>query len=111
VREHDRRAGRAVGVDADRPVVRMFSPLLRSVAGTAELLAELNEINAHLSFVRLFWRDSMVIAATELLATSLDQEELAHTCDVLCDVADYYDERLHHRFGGELSFDRRPDAR
>src|SRR5262249_19910113 len=91
-------------IDADPPVVRVFSSLLRGVECSAELLAELNEINAHLSFARLFWRDGAVLAATELLATTIDPNELANACDVLCDVADYYDVRLHARFGGELSF-------
>lgn len=97
-------------IDAEPPVVRVFSRLLRGVAGTHDLLGELNEINAHLSFVRLFWREDTVIAATELLAATADPDELANACDVLCDVADYYDERLHQRFGGDLSTgDGRPE--
>jgi T3SS (YopN, CesT) and YbjN peptide-binding chaperone 1 len=103
------RAGTAVVqvrlIDADPPVVRVFSALLRRVEVSPELLTELNEINAHLSFVRLFWRDGAVLAATELLAATIDPNELANACDVLCDVADYYDVQLHQRFGGDLSFD------
>ena len=102
------RAGTAVVhvrlIDAEPPVVRVFSSLLRRVDSSPELLAEINEINAHLSFARLFWRDGSVLAATELLASTIDPNELANACDVLCDVADYYDVKLHQRFGGELAF-------
>src|SRR5207249_4796666 len=65
-------------IDADPPVVRVFSSLLRGVECSAELLAELNEINAHLSFARLFWRDGAVLGATELLAATIDPNELAN---------------------------------
>lgn len=91
-------------IDADPPVVRVFSPLLRGVPQRADLLEELNCINGHLNFVRLFWREDMVVASTELLATTLGEPELAHACEALADAADYYDERLHQRYGGELSF-------
>jgi hypothetical protein len=91
-------------IDADPPVLRVFSPLLRQVQRDDGLLAELNEINAHLSFLRMFWREGTVYAATELLAESVDATTLAHACDSVSDLADYYDERLHARFGGDLAY-------
>jgi type III secretion system-like peptide-binding chaperone len=91
-------------VDADPPVLRVFSPLVRSVERGAELLAELNEINAHLNFLRLFWRDHTIFAATELLAESSDAAAIAHACDAVADLADYYDVRFHDRLGGELAY-------
>lgn len=92
-------------VDAEPPVVRVFSPLLRAVDSSSDLLAELNEINGHLSFLRLFWRDRTVFAATELLAASVDSVSLSHACDGVAELSDYYDERLHDRFGGRLAYD------
>lgn len=98
-------------VDAEPAVVRVFSPLLRRVERSAELLVELNDLNARLSFLRLFWRDGTVFAAAELLADTLTSTELGNACDLLADAADYYDERLHARFGGETAFaDRRAPA-
>jgi T3SS (YopN, CesT) and YbjN peptide-binding chaperone 1 len=94
-------------VDADPPVVRVFSPLLRGIERSEELLIELNELNARLSFLRIFWRDRAVYAAAELLADTLGTTELANTCDLLSDAADYYDERLHARFGGQTAFTER----
>jgi hypothetical protein len=107
------RAGTAVVyvrlVDSEPPVVRVFSPLLRDIARSAELLGELNDLNARLNFLRLFWRDATVFAATELLAMTLDPEELANACDSVAETADYYDVRLHARFGGHTAYaERRP---
>jgi hypothetical protein len=107
------RAGTAVVyvrlVDGQPPVVRVFSPLLRHIPRSPELLSELNDLNARLNFVRLFWRDETVYAATEVLAEALTAMELANTCDCLADTADYYDVRLHARFGGDIAFaERRP---
>jgi hypothetical protein len=91
-------------VDADPPLVRVFSPLLRDVPSSSDLLAELNEINSHLAFLRVFWRDNTVFAATELLASSLDATNLTHACDTIADLSDYYDNRLSHRFGGHTAY-------
>jgi Putative bacterial sensory transduction regulator len=96
-------------VDAAPPVVRVFSPLLRRLGRSPELLTELNELNARLNFQRVFWRDGTVYAAQELLAETLTAAELGHACDGVADAADYYDERLRARFGGETAFaERRP---
>jgi Putative bacterial sensory transduction regulator len=106
------RAGTAVVylrlVDAEPPAVRIFSPLLRHVTCSVELLGELNDLNARLAFVRLFWRDDTVYAATEVFAAGVSAAEVANACDTVADTADYYDVRLHGRFGGEIAFaDRR----
>jgi hypothetical protein len=96
-------------VDAEPPVVRVFSPLLRRIQRSPELLTELNELNAQLNFQRVFWRDGTIYAACELLADTLTAAELTYTCDVVADAADYYDARLHARFGGQTAFaERRP---
>ena len=107
------RAGTAVVyvrlIDAEPAVVRVFSPLLRRIPRSPELLGELNDLNARLNFLRLFWRDDTVFAATELLASTLEAAELSNACDSLAETADYYDVRLHARFGGEIAYgNRRP---
>lgn len=96
-------------VDAEPPVVRVFSPLLRRIPRSSELLTELNELNAQLNFQRVFWRDTTVYAACELLADTLTTAELGYVCDAVAGTADYYDVRLRARFGGETAFaERRP---
>jgi hypothetical protein len=92
-------------LDAQPPVLRVFSRLLAEVPRSDALVVELNELNATLSFVRVFWRDDAVFAATELLASTLDLVELAAACDLVADVADYYDVRLRDRHGGSTAFD------
>ncbi|GEM_PF-1582902 len=105
------RAGTAVLyvrlVDCEPSVVRLFSPLLRGLDRSPELLVELNELNARLNFLRLFWREGTVYAASELLAETLEAAELTNACDALADTADHYDVRLHARFGGEIAYDQR----
>ena len=97
-------------VEAEPPVVRVFSPLLRNIPLSPELLAELNDLNSRLNFQRVFWRDSTVYAACELLADTLTAAEFSHTCDGIADAADYYDERLREKFGGQTAFaERRPE--
>lgn len=91
-------------IAVERPVLRVFSPLLREIGRSAELLRELNELNGRLNFLRVFWRDSTVYAAAELLAPTLTASELRNACDWISDAADYYDVRLHAQFGGELAF-------
>ncbi|WP_432832584.1 T3SS (YopN, CesT) and YbjN peptide-binding chaperone 1 [Dactylosporangium sp. CA-092794] len=92
-------------IAGEPPLVRVFSPLLRRLGRSPELLTELNELNGRLNFVRLFWRDDSVIAAMEMLASTLDPIELSNACDWVADTADYYDERLRDQFGGQLAFD------
>jgi hypothetical protein len=98
----------ASAVATEQPVLRLFSPLLRNVERSPELLDELNDLNGRLNFLRIFWRDATVYAAAELLATTLTASELSNACDWLADAADYYDVRLHARFGGDLAFEPPP---
>ncbi|GAA2329384.1 YbjN domain-containing protein [Dactylosporangium sp. NPDC051485] len=92
-------------IASEPPLVRVFSPLLRQLERSPELLAELNDLNGRLNFIRLFWRDDCVYAAAEVLASTLDPIELSNACDWVSDTADYYDERLRDQFGGRLAFD------
>jgi hypothetical protein len=100
----------ASAVATERPVLRLFSPLLRNVERSPGLLEELNDLNGRLNFLRIFWRDSAVYAAAELLATTLTATELSNACDWLSDAADYYDVRLQARFGGDLAFEPPPTS-
>lgn len=103
------RAGSAavfVRLLADEPThLRVYSPLLREVPETDELILELNRINGDHHAVRIFQRNQTVFAAIELLAATLDPEELVDACNSVGDVADHYDTILHARFGGTLAFE------
>ena len=87
-------------VDCEPSIVRVFSPVVKQIPSSPDLLTELNRINANTNFIRLFWRDDAVYAADELLATTLDLDELVVATELVADVADHYDHLLTERFGG-----------
>ena len=84
--------------------VQVFCVVLRNVGKSNELLEELNIINEGIVSGRMFWAEGNVIAATELLAEQLDQEELAHACWAVGSLAAWADTELHEQFGGEMVF-------
>lgn len=89
----------------DPRFVRIFSPMVQDISESHELLRDLNAINAATSFVRVFWRDDTVYAATEQLAATLDLDELVNACEVVSAVADHHDNLLVEAHGGRLSFE------
>jgi hypothetical protein len=76
--------------DAGVPdTVRAFAILTNErVDPTAELLAELNDLNRHVRFARLYWADGAVFVGDELLLASLDAAELGHACRTVAALAD-----------------------
>jgi hypothetical protein len=84
--------------------VQVFSPLLGGVEKSPELLEALNDINVQVVFARLAWVNGMVMASSELLAETLDLQELQAACGTIAQVADSYDNTLRDRFGGQISF-------
>jgi hypothetical protein len=86
------------------PTLQVYSPVLTEVKKTPELLERLNEINAGSTFVRAFWVDDQVMIATELVADTLDKQELSNAIDVVSDMADAIDDELQKAFGGTTTF-------
>lgn len=95
-------------VDGLPPSLQVFSILLRDVPVNAELLAELNLINARLRYVRVFAGQRAVIASLELPAVGLTHDAVAFACMELGNVADHLDDQLHGRFGGTIAFEPSP---
>jgi hypothetical protein len=91
-------------LDKSPTLVQVFCVVLRNVAKSNELLEELNIINEGIVSSRMFWAEGNVIAATELLAEQLDQEELSHSCWAVGSLAAWADTELHEQFGGEMVF-------
>jgi hypothetical protein len=90
------------------PVLQLYSPVLRGVATTAELLEALNEINARIRYGRVFVAGHVVIAAMELPAVDLTAAHIAFALAELGGLADHLDDTLRGRFGGEVAFDSNP---
>jgi hypothetical protein len=63
-------------VDGDPVTVQIFAVLLRDVEPTTELLSELNDLNAGLTFVRTVCVAGQVLAEADLIAHTLDLDEL-----------------------------------
>ena len=89
----------------DRPVVQVSSPLLRGVPSSPGLLEKLNEINANSFQSRVFWLGEDVIVVIDLLAETLDREELQWAVDLISGFADHWDTELRAGFGGEVAFE------
>ena len=91
-------------LEGDRPLVRIFSPLVRKVAKTPELLDLINEINCKNVLATVQWIDDDVLATHELLAESLDKATLDYACNNMGNLADAWDTQVKEKFGGELMF-------
>lgn len=91
-------------LDKAPTLLQVFCVVLRNVPKSPELLEELNIINEGIVSSRVFWAEGNIIAATELLAEQLDQEELSHACWAVGSLAAWADTELHEQFGGEMVF-------
>jgi hypothetical protein len=97
-------------LDLDIPLVRLFSPLIRNVKSSPELLEAINDINNKIWMGRVSWIDDTVLASYETIAESLDKVELEQACQNMSWIADTFDTELHDKFGGDLMFeDPKPD--
>lgn len=65
-----------------------FAVLATGVDPSPELLAELNDLNRHVRFARIYWADGAVLVGDELLLASLDAAELGHACRTVAGLAD-----------------------
>ena len=96
------------------PVVQVFAIAVSDVVATPPLLAELNDINADVSFVRVFHVRGQVLVETDLLGEALDPRSFDNACGAVGAVAHQISGRLADRHGGTRVFDggqgdRRPE--
>lgn len=91
-------------VDDDPVVVRVFAIAVVGVKRSAKLLAELNAVNTHLVFGRVFWVAGMVMVEHTLLASSLDRETLARAVRSVATVSDDVGPMLTAVYGGATAF-------
>jgi Putative bacterial sensory transduction regulator len=96
------------GENASHPILQVYSPLLSEIDNSPELLTKLNEVNANLTFVRAFWTDRQVILAMELLAESLDRDQVAHAVSLVSLAGNFWDSELNKAFGGTTYFAEEP---
>jgi hypothetical protein len=83
------------------PMLRVFSPLVRGVQQSSDLLLRLNEINTSAPYVRFFWAEQMVYCGMDLMAETLQPEEIANALGTVGWHADRLDDLFKADFGGE----------
>jgi hypothetical protein len=95
-------------LDREPVLVRVWSIVLDEIETSADLLEELNEMNSSIVAARVFSTGRRIVAATELRADTLDAAELAFACDSIGALADWIDNTMQIRFGGETHFTSSP---
>lgn len=91
--------------DADPPNMRVFAVLLNGIEPSPELHTELNDLNANLTFAKVFRTGAQVHATVDLAAQTLDAHELVTSVRRIREVADAIAPTLAAVFGGELAPD------
>lgn len=82
--------------------IRLFAILLSEVSESSDLFATINEINANIVAAFLYYENNMVyLQHTVLAAGGLNVQTLIQTIDCITDLADFFDDKLQERFGGE----------
>ena len=90
----------------DRPVrLQVFAVLLDGVDESAELYRELNDLNVAASFARLSWADGQIHADVDLVAETLDVDEVRVAVERIARVSSELIPTVGAFFGGT-----QPDA-
>jgi len=89
-----------VRVLGDAPVVRIFAVVLTDLTPSSALMDELNELNQHFVFAKLFWNGSSVVMSIDLPGAPFVGSHLVQAIGMLGNAADQLDEQLQARFGG-----------
>jgi hypothetical protein len=90
--------GVAIAGDED-PSVVVFTRVLSDVAKHPELLDCLNDINAKMTFGRIYWENNTVYIQQYLIGSTIDREELQTAMNAVGQWGDSLDESLAERFG------------
>ncbi len=86
--------------DDDPAIVHVYAHILVGVAASEKLYETLNSVNGFIKFGRMFHQGDAVLVSTELLADTLDLEELTQSCRSIAELADRYDDLFKAEFGG-----------
>ncbi len=92
-------------VNEQSPTVQVFSIALREVKRSAKLFSAVNEVNAQIAFARVYVVANQVVVATELVADTLDDQELGNACNIVGRIADKVGPELQAQFGGRMLFE------
>jgi hypothetical protein len=90
------------------PFVRIWSPLVRGVDATTDLLARLNSLNATSGLVRFSVHDGAVFAEADAAAEPIVAKHVDLALRRFCGAMDGVDEMLQREFGGRTAFNEPP---
>jgi len=93
-----------VRVHEKPPYVSIFSPVLRGVPPSEDLVRRLDELNRQVRFARVFELEGAIYAACEVFAKPLVLEHVVHACRTMGEFVDDIDEGLQAQFGGRTAF-------
>lgn len=93
--------------DSSPVLLQVFAVVLDDVEPTAELFAELNDLNTNLGFARIFAIGGQVLAEVDLVAETVDVTEVETAVERISDVALRLAPMLQAVFGGRPTEDPR----
>ena len=86
------------------PFVRIWSPLVRGVDETPELLGQLNSLNASAGLVRFSLHDGVIFAEADVVADPIVPRHIDLALRRFCGATDGVDVMLQREFGGRTAF-------
>lgn len=92
-------------VPAWKPVVQIFSVAVDGIPLTDALTRELNDLNTHVHFCRVFWVRDQVLVEAEHLGPSLTEADFDQCALNVAEVTDQFAKGLAERHGGRLAFE------
>jgi hypothetical protein len=91
------------------PHIEVYSVLLTEIDKDPGLLEKLNDMNGRLSHTRVFWVDSNVVVAGEIVGATAEIDGLSCLCDEVGGMVVHCAEDIRSVFGGLLHHEREDD--
>ena len=92
-----------VRVLEDRPVVRIWSPVISAIGSPEGILAEVNEFNRGALFAKALWDGESVVVTAEVAGSPLAAGQLRRAYAAVAQLADGYARKLQARYGGRAA--------
>lgn len=92
------------------PFVRIWSPLVRRVDETPELLGQVNSLNASAGLVRFSVHDGVIFAEADVAADPIVAKHIDLALRRFCGATDGVDVMLQREFGGRTVFIESPPS-
>ena len=87
-------------MDVSPTTLRVFATVAAEIENSPELLNEINEINAKLTYAKIDWDNNFVTVSSDLVAETVDAEELFTAFSRVRQIGDEMSDVIITRFGG-----------